>query len=150
MPPGCGGRNAMHEIISRKEAIERGLTRYFTGKPCKYGHLSERNVTWAGCLECAKMNARKSREENPHIHRAAEIKWRTANREKRRLIGRKWREKNPSKIKAYEKSRDQEKKREASRRYEERHKAGRREDRRQRGRKAFLALAILKRAGIEI
>jgi hypothetical protein len=34
----------MPEIISRAEAKARGLTRYFTGKPCKYGHIAERYV----------------------------------------------------------------------------------------------------------
>lgn len=40
------------EIISRKEAKERGLKKYYTGKPCKYGHIAER---WTGnkvCTEC--------------------------------------------------------------------------------------------------
>lgn len=41
----------MTEIISRKDAISRGLDRYFTGKPCKRGHISERKIKgW--CVEC--------------------------------------------------------------------------------------------------
>lgn len=40
------------EIISRQDAIERGLSRYFTGKPCKHGHVSERNVASRMCCEC--------------------------------------------------------------------------------------------------
>ena len=42
------------EIISRKEAKERGLKRYFTGKPCKHGHIAERGVL-SGCLECHRI-----------------------------------------------------------------------------------------------
>lgn len=42
----------MQEIISRKEARARGLTRYFTGKPCLRGHISERNVAKKSCLQC--------------------------------------------------------------------------------------------------
>lgn len=36
--------------------------RYFTGKPCKNGHLSERSVANRTCLEChkEKMNARQT------------------------------------------------------------------------------------------
>ena len=30
------------DIITRAEALERGLTRYFTGQACKRGHVSER------------------------------------------------------------------------------------------------------------
>lgn len=43
------------EIISRKQAIERGLKRYFTGKPCVHGHVSERLVT-VGCMECHRQS----------------------------------------------------------------------------------------------
>jgi hypothetical protein len=40
------------EIITRKEAQEQGLPRYFTGKPCKHGHLSEKLVSGGSCVEC--------------------------------------------------------------------------------------------------
>lgn len=46
-------QGVLREIISRKEAIGRGLERYFTGKKCKWGHLSERGVG-GGCLVCRK------------------------------------------------------------------------------------------------
>jgi hypothetical protein len=39
------------EIISKKEAKDLGLNRYFTGKPCKHGHLSERYMC-NGCVSC--------------------------------------------------------------------------------------------------
>jgi hypothetical protein len=53
------------DIISRKEAKEKGLTRYFTGKPCKYGHVSNRHVVNAGCSECMKKTQRQWRQEKP-------------------------------------------------------------------------------------
>lgn len=40
------------EIISRKEALERGLKRYFTGKPCKRGHVAERQSSNGTCMDC--------------------------------------------------------------------------------------------------
>lgn len=40
------------KVISRAEAKRRGLSVYFTGKPCKHGHLSERYLSGA-CRECA-------------------------------------------------------------------------------------------------
>lgn len=43
------------EIVTRKEAIERGLKRYFTGKPCKYGHISEKVTSSATCCECQSL-----------------------------------------------------------------------------------------------
>lgn len=42
------------EIISREEAIKLGLKRYFTGKPCKHGHVGERLVPGGACVECRK------------------------------------------------------------------------------------------------
>lgn len=51
------------EIISRKEAKEKGLKRYFTGKPCKYGYIAEKLLV-GGCLECKRIRSRKYRVEN--------------------------------------------------------------------------------------
>jgi len=40
---------------SRKEAKEFGLKKYFTGKPCKHGHISERMASCGGCSQCDKI-----------------------------------------------------------------------------------------------
>ena len=48
---------AVREIISRDEALRRGLNKFFTGKPCKRGHVAERFVSgirW--CVVCAAEN----------------------------------------------------------------------------------------------
>jgi len=42
-------------IITRKQAKEAKLTRYFTGKPCKHGHIAERDVANGNCRECVKL-----------------------------------------------------------------------------------------------
>jgi hypothetical protein len=34
----------MPEIITRADALAKGLKRFFTGKPCKRGHVVERRV----------------------------------------------------------------------------------------------------------
>ena len=47
--------NRAMEIISKKEAINKGLIKYYSGKPCKNGHLSERRVNRGKCLGCEKM-----------------------------------------------------------------------------------------------
>ena len=47
------------EIISRKEAKEKGLTRYFTGIPCAAGHLSERLTSDGHCITCSRINQKK-------------------------------------------------------------------------------------------
>lgn len=47
--------NPAREIVTRSEAIKRGLLRYFTGKACKHGHYSERNINDSICSECTKI-----------------------------------------------------------------------------------------------
>lgn len=41
------------DVISRKEAKEKGLTKYFTGKPCKHGHTVYRYIGNKQCSKCA-------------------------------------------------------------------------------------------------
>lgn len=41
--------------ISRAEAKERGLVRYYTGKPCKHGHVVERMVVNSDCVRCLRL-----------------------------------------------------------------------------------------------
>lgn len=40
------------EIVTRKEAQERELVRYFTGRPCKHGHIAERLTVGRYCNQC--------------------------------------------------------------------------------------------------
>jgi hypothetical protein len=91
---------AAPDIIGRDEAKALGLKRYFTGKPCKHGHVAER---YAGgpCVECIReqrrewraANLEKAREkdrERARKHRAADPervrenwrRWRAANKDK--------------------------------------------------------------------
>lgn len=43
------------EVLLRKEAMEERLGKYFTGKPCKNGHIAERRTCDGGCCECSKL-----------------------------------------------------------------------------------------------
>ena len=50
-------------VISRSDALALGLKRYFTGEPCKRGHISERSVGSRGrCLECHRIREIGSRD----------------------------------------------------------------------------------------
>ena len=51
------------EIISREEAIKKGLSTYFTGKPCKRNHISIRNTGNRNCRECVNENAINKRKK---------------------------------------------------------------------------------------
>lgn len=46
------------KVVLRSEAKQLGLTRYFTGKPCKYGHVSERFTSCTKCMECSRIAAK--------------------------------------------------------------------------------------------
>lgn len=53
------------EIISRKEALAKGLPRYFTGKPCRNGHIAERKTNKAECIQCKLESRRRLYAANP-------------------------------------------------------------------------------------
>lgn len=55
----------MGRIISREQAKASALTRYFTGDPCRRGHLSERGVAGGHCCECLAEKSRAWRAANP-------------------------------------------------------------------------------------
>jgi len=82
------------DIVTRKEAKERGLARYFTGKACPHGHVAERWASTSSCVVCD----RKYREANPEKERERKRKYREANPEKMRERQRKYCEANPEKI----------------------------------------------------
>lgn len=42
-------------VISKAEARALGLPRYFTGVPCIRGHLTERQVSNGGCMDCSRI-----------------------------------------------------------------------------------------------
>jgi hypothetical protein len=44
---------------ARREAANAGRKTYFTGVPCKHGHMCARYVTNGGCLECVTMKRLK-------------------------------------------------------------------------------------------
>jgi 5-methylcytosine-specific restriction endonuclease McrA len=79
-------------VISRREALSQGLSYYFTGKPCKHGHVSQRRTNSRICMDCQR-------------------DYESKNREKRREKNRKYRLKNIDKLKGsyrdyYRKNRD--------------------------------------------
>ncbi len=70
----------MPQIISRKEAMALGLRRYFTGKPCRRGHITERGVASRSCVACDRLWA----AAHPEVARNAGRRYNAAHREERR------------------------------------------------------------------
>ena len=55
----------MPKIVLRAEAKENNLTQYFTGKPCKHGHVDFRNTATRICMECDRVRKKILRETKP-------------------------------------------------------------------------------------
>jgi hypothetical protein len=72
---------------SRKQALALGLKHYFTGEPCKHGHIAKRYVSSAECSECSRIQT---------------AKWDAANRERLNETKRKRRAANPEKARERE------------------------------------------------
>lgn len=52
--------------VSKEEAIEKGLKLYFTGNPCKNGHVSYRRVNNNNCIDCEKVwNSNPPKNRDP-------------------------------------------------------------------------------------
>ena len=109
-------------IICRQEALAAGLAHYYTGEPCKHGHISARVTKGCLCIECSrdkqkaiyhkdweatrkKANQRRSRNivAARKSCRDSARKFRIADpesaREKSRMAMQAWRKKNPLKAK---------------------------------------------------
>lgn len=44
------------EFLARKDAVAAGSRKYFTGKPCKHGHIAERYTDSGTCSVCINGN----------------------------------------------------------------------------------------------
>ena len=53
------------KIISCKDAKKYGLKHYFTGKPCKNGHICERTSADCRCVQCNRDRSVKFRSNDP-------------------------------------------------------------------------------------
>lgn len=80
-------------LVSRKEAVEKGLKRYFTGQACKHGHVAERQVCDWSCTAC-QAAARKTTYRKAYIR-----DWQKNNKDKVAERNDRWRKKNDEAVK---------------------------------------------------
>ena len=76
----------------RKLAIAEGDKTYFTGMPCKNGHVSHRYTDSGYCIQCQK--DRMQTEEFKQASNQRARKWRKLNPEKEKEKSRRWAAKN--------------------------------------------------------
>lgn len=67
------------DIISRKNAREQNLTFYFTGKPCKRGHIDQRYVSTSDCVTCKEQRGKQWYEDNREDQLEKKAEWRKNN-----------------------------------------------------------------------
>lgn len=88
----------MSEIVTLEKAREHRLARYFTGKPCKRGHVEERNTSDRCCVACNRENSRRlyksaSRQKWLADTRAARLerqaKWLAEHPDRERILAEK-------------------------------------------------------------
>lgn len=90
---------AFNLIISRQDAKRQGLSKYFTGKPCKHGHLSKRNVDTRVCIECRKEYRKIYKEQNKKYING----YREKNKEHIKECSKDYKKRNKETIKKYTK-----------------------------------------------
>lgn len=84
------------DLVSYKQAIAQGLSRYFTGRPCKHGHVAERRVSGRCCVVCADYKARSWAKQNPERVKKIASSWNERNRVSEAHRARCWRKDNPA------------------------------------------------------
>ena len=82
-------------IVTRKEALEKNITHYFTGKFCKHGHRARRVTGGGKCVECGASKesneaSRQWKQRNKDRKRISDKKWAESNKEIKAKSGREW------------------------------------------------------------
>lgn len=93
----------MNSIISRTEATSAGLTHYFTGIPCKHGHLSPRYVRDGKCSKCVLLRVVAHKAANPEMTKETTRQYHLTNRDARLVAAKVYRETNREKVAATKK-----------------------------------------------
>lgn len=88
------------QIISRADAIALGFVTYFTGKPCKNDHISERYVKNGCCIACAGLKLQNWRKNNSEKRKKQSDKDREQNKTKAKLWNKVWQAANRPKVNA--------------------------------------------------
>jgi 5-methylcytosine-specific restriction endonuclease McrA len=90
-------------IVSREDARAAGLKRFFTGKLCSAGHLSEGDVRDGKCIACVRDRQRRWCAENADALSAYQKRWRTNNADHKRESDRQYRNRNDDHVRLVKK-----------------------------------------------
>ncbi|MCP4485742.1 MAG: HNH endonuclease [Gammaproteobacteria bacterium] len=89
-------------IVKRGEAKELGLKRYFTGNPCKHGHIDQRYTSSSKCVECIRIRTHKhlSNPENKVKASKRQSDWQKDNKHRVYEYGVEYRRRNKDRLRA--------------------------------------------------
>jgi len=79
------------EIISRKQAMAQNLNKYFTGFPCRNGHVAERYVQSSTCQLCIRPESPNktinpvAQQRSDDLHKLREMRLDDKNERNRRI-----------------------------------------------------------------
>lgn len=82
------------KIVTLKEARAGKLPKYYTGKPCKRGHYSERTTNGRQCVECKRESGKADYKKNKEAHLEKNRRWYKENKERHAELVRRWYDKN--------------------------------------------------------
>ena len=108
MPLGLGNGIGTMELISLEDARAQGLKHYFTGKPCKRGHVAKRFTSSRHCTECLRQQV----NDWHHAKTESDSEWAASRLKRARDYGRahkaeaskrgaQWRQNNPERQREY-------------------------------------------------
>ena len=81
-------------VISCSKALALGLKRYYTGRPCRFGHVAERATVNGSCLECRRLAQAKARKANPDKFRERDRVYARLHSEQNKARAKTWAENN--------------------------------------------------------
>jgi hypothetical protein len=86
-------------LVTREDAKSSGKTRFFSGEPCKRGHIAEQYVVNRKCVECQREEMRERYWGDPGLYRARAKQYyeKPENKEKVRANSRKHKLLKPTK-----------------------------------------------------
>lgn len=73
----------------RQAALHAGESQYFTGKPCKHGHIAKRVTKTGVCTECLSKAIKLWMSHNPERVRLRSLAWKKAHPERQKEYWRK-------------------------------------------------------------
>jgi len=85
---------------TRKLSTLLDISHYFTGKPCKHGHISRRRVLGCACLQCDIIHNSIHTKANPKQKARRNRRYRETHIEEKAAYSTQWCRANPDKVNA--------------------------------------------------